>query len=324
MHQPLLEGIRATSLFNMTCLFRHAWPDILSVRWLKFSQPNWKHCMRRAVTFDQNAWDSSFIETAHHREPPNVTCISLRGWSFMTQDMRRNMIQFPTTNGPVTIICFLGETHVSTRQRRDSRPTYSHTLAYSCTLLCHLPTASILVINIERYGIPKDAEISSLKCLTIADPLIWPRVSQVHVSCTKVPNSCLSTTERSKAWQFPYGSFSLVIVIRARRLCRTALVFVIILRVLLTLTLRLCFIRHDHRVEIGNLDRTNISDDNNNTCDSSTRAKARWIVVDKSMGSITSSLACSSQRFSITHPPATTANIANHEYGRLIGHHPTT
>jgi hypothetical protein len=47
-------------------------------------------------------------------------------------------------------------------------------------------------------------------------------------------------------------------------------------------------------------------------------------VVDKSMGSITSSLACSSQRFSITHPPATTANIANHEYGRLIGHHPTT
>jgi hypothetical protein len=119
-------------------------------------------------------------------------------------------------------------------------------------------------------------------------PVGMVRVSQVHVSCTKVPKSCLSTTERSKAWPFPYGSLSLVIVSRTRRLYRIALVLIIIIIVaFLLLALLLCFIRHDHRVEIGDLRRINVSDDINNTstCASPTHDKTRWKRSHKSMGS---------------------------------------
>jgi hypothetical protein len=46
MHPPLLEGIRATSVFNMTCLLGRRWSDFLSARWLKISQPHSKDCMK--------------------------------------------------------------------------------------------------------------------------------------------------------------------------------------------------------------------------------------------------------------------------------------
>ena len=100
-------------------------------------------------------------------------------------------------------------------------------------------------------------------CLTIAGPLIFmTRVSDVHVSFTKAPKSCLSTTERSKAWPFPHDSFRLVIVSSLGRLCRIVLAFALVL-IPIILALRLCFIRHNHRVEVRDLWKHIVSDSNN-------------------------------------------------------------